>query len=702
MTLKSDMRLAPKAGNIQLSDERIVRARPLAHFVCALAILSAGAQVGLGDWPTYRADPTRVGNIDDRPGPVIPQVLWAHKSPEHFLASPVVGGDFLFVSGLGAFNTAAFHCLSLDDAPKQRVLWSKSAPYLKLPVVCAPAMASGLLVFGDGMHQTDGATLRCLRAENGRPLWEHPVPGKLVHLEGSPTIDKDRVYIGGGDAGVICVALNRVSLDGKEQDLSAAELTIEKRWADLTAKYEQDKQKDAQFAVPPSEDALPKPAPKLHWQQGKGAWHVDAPLAVVGGRVYAASAYIDDDKVGKRCLLCLDAANGKLVWEAPLKLNPWAGPTVAGNTVIVGCSSIRLEKKLLPEAKGEVVAFDLANGKVRWRMDVPGGVLSPVAVKGDTAVFAATDGKVRAVNADGGQPKWTYDAGAPLFAAPAVAGGMVYAADLKAVLHAIVLADGKPQWKLDVGGHPAVQLPGMVFGSPVVHGGQIYLATCNQEGDWIDQPCVVACVSDKSGMAAKAAPLFDLDKARRTVTILCKVAARKLPTLQEIYPLEVVATYPPPQGQKAHETVVTFEVKPSDVHKAMQELGLKPGVRASADGGPANGPEVTVMLELLGADGRPRLLPIERAMIDRRTGRPLPAVKWYFTGSALRQPNPEKDLKIYAADLSGTLITLFPVTDECVFQSNLTMKEGSLLKVETNKNLLPEEGATMKMIIQAK
>ena len=52
---------------------------------------------------------------------------------------------------------------------------------------------------------------------------------------------------------------------------------------------------------------------------------------------------------------------------------------------------------------------------------------------------------------------------------------------------------------------------------------------------------------------------------------------RKLPTLTQIYPLEVVACYPAPQGQKAHETVVTFEVKPSEVAKALESFGLKPG-----------------------------------------------------------------------------------------------------------------------------
>src|SRR6266542_2990574 len=68
-----------------------------------------------------------------------------------------------------------------------------------------------------------------------------------------------------------------------------------------------------------------------------------------------------------------------------------------------------------------------------------------------------------------------------------------------------------------------------------------------------------------------------VDKDKRTVTIACSIAPRKLPNLKQIYPIEVIATFPAPRGQKAHETVVNFDVKPSDVHKALVGLGLKPG-----------------------------------------------------------------------------------------------------------------------------
>jgi hypothetical protein len=195
---------------------------------------------------------------------------------------------------------------------------------------------------------------------------------------------------------------------------------------------------------------------------------------------------------------------------------------------------------------------------------------------------------------------------------------------------------------------------------------------------------------------------LEVDKASRTVTITCAIAPRKLPHLNEVYPIEVIATYP--EGQKAHETVVVFaELKPSEVHKALESLGLKPGKPAKGEGAVATGPEVKLSLELPGKDGKPQRLPLESVLVDRRTGKPLTTpLRWHFTGSAMRQLDPEKPGLTYTADAAGTLIALFPVTDDTVFQSSLTMKDESSVKLDTNTAVLPKEGSPAKLLIEAR
>jgi hypothetical protein len=203
-------------------------------------------------------------------------------------------------------------------------------------------------------------------------------------------------------------------------------------------------------------------------------------------------------------------------------------------------------------------------------------------------------------------------------------------------------------------------------------------------------------------LAADAPKGIVVDKEKKTVTISAVVAPRKLPTLDQIYPIEVIACWAHPKGQKAHETVVNFDVKPSEVHEALVSLGLKPGKPAVGAEQKAEGPELAVYLEIPTAGGESKRVPIERTMLDKKTGKPMPKLKWYFTGSVMREPNPDKPDKVYGADLTGTLIGIFPVTNEVVIQTNLTMKDEPLLKLETDKKLLPAEGSAVKIVIEVK
>ncbi|MDB5344942.1 MAG: hypothetical protein JWP89_3319 [Schlesneria sp.] len=210
------------------------------------------------------------------------------------------------------------------------------------------------------------------------------------------------------------------------------------------------------------------------------------------------------------------------------------------------------------------------------------------------------------------------------------------------------------------------------------------------------------CTHTVGLFAAEEKPVdgIQVDKDKKTVTIACKIAPRKLPNLTEVYPIEVIASLPSPKGQKAHETIVTFDAKPSDIHKALESLGLKPGKPAKGEGAEAAGPEVKIFLDLPGAGGLSKRLPIEKALVDRKTAKTMPPLKWIFTGSITKQPDPNKAETVYGADTTGTLIAIFPVTDETVFQTNLTMKEEPLIKLETNTKVLPDIGTDVQLVIQ--
>jgi hypothetical protein len=149
---------------------------------------------------TARGSAQRTGCVDDQAGPKAPAVIWAYKAQENYVASPLLEGSAVYFPALGPFNTGLFHCLAAQDN-QPRLLWSKQAPVIKRPLVCSPVASEGLLIFGDGMHQTYDAMLYCVMADTGRPVWQYPLQGKFMHLEASPTVNRGRVYTGGGDAG---------------------------------------------------------------------------------------------------------------------------------------------------------------------------------------------------------------------------------------------------------------------------------------------------------------------------------------------------------------------------------------------------------------------------------------------------------------------------------------------------------------------
>ena len=74
---------------------------------------------------------------------------------------------------------------------------------------------------------------------------------------------------------------------------------------------------------------------------------------------------------------------------------------------------------------------------------------------------------------------------------------MVYIGDLQGSVHAINLKDGLPKWKLDLRNDPSVKSPGMIYGGVTVHGGKLFVATCNLEGPLARKPTCIVCIGAK-------------------------------------------------------------------------------------------------------------------------------------------------------------------------------------------------------------
>ena len=94
--------------------------------VCFCAALGFASTTEDGDWPAHRGGPARTGNVDGKPGPAQPKVLWVLRSKDQFLAPMSVGAGKLFVTVMGPFNSGAIR--ALEPAEAKPPIWTKTAP----------------------------------------------------------------------------------------------------------------------------------------------------------------------------------------------------------------------------------------------------------------------------------------------------------------------------------------------------------------------------------------------------------------------------------------------------------------------------------------------------------------------------------------------------------------------------------------------
>ncbi|MDD4888602.1 MAG: PQQ-binding-like beta-propeller repeat protein [Phycisphaerae bacterium] len=113
-------------------------------------------------------------------------------------------------------------------------------------------------------------------------------------------------------------------------------------------------------------------------------------------------------------LICLDAADGKVLWQAATPLHIEGSPAIRGDMVVVGAGAIEDASHKPTGHAGMVLAVRISDGKELWRCDVADPESSPaidangvvyigsgfngnavVALRGDTDAQLATDKKPR-------------------------------------------------------------------------------------------------------------------------------------------------------------------------------------------------------------------------------------------------------------------------------------------------------------------
>jgi outer membrane protein assembly factor BamB len=163
------------------------------------------------------------------------------------------------------------------------------------------------------------------------------------------------------------------------------------------------------------------------------------------------------------------SAHGGLPDKLSVKWSFDMGGEVESSAAIVG------ETVLAASQKGELVALNLADGKVWWRFKVdPVGESSPAYNGNDgLAYIGDLTGWLNAVNARTGQKAWAFKTGSEIKSSPVYVDGKVLIGSYDEHLYCLNAKTGQLLWKARTGGP--------VHATPSIGNGVAYIAGCDEQ-----------------------------------------------------------------------------------------------------------------------------------------------------------------------------------------------------------------------------
>ncbi|MEK6674866.1 MAG: YdjY domain-containing protein [Planctomycetota bacterium] len=179
-----------------------------------------------------------------------------------------------------------------------------------------------------------------------------------------------------------------------------------------------------------------------------------------------------------------------------------------------------------------------------------------------------------------------------------------------------------------------------------------------------------------------------IDWSRKTVEVESAVVLRE-------GPLELFACSP---RTREHESIITIQARPLHVFQAMGLVGLEPGQPLRHDREkdtwlPPTGESISIRVRY-GNDGIDFTVPIERWMVDAKTGLPSPALPWVFAGSTMLPDG------VLGADVEGTVVSVVDFETAIIALTKLHTSANEQLWLKANTTAIPPIKSKCTMLIQ--
>ncbi|NKB68895.1 MAG: PQQ-binding-like beta-propeller repeat protein [Candidatus Latescibacteria bacterium] len=327
--------------------------------------------------------------------------------------------------------------------------------------LASPTVAEGLLL--QPIKNEDalaGNALLALDASNGRQQWRHPLEAAPKH---AAAYSQGRVFIATVTGQIIALATDG-SLQWTYQLGDASQ-----RWLYSSPLVTEDR---LYAGVSSHLAALDPASGQLIWNRtdlGVSDWLPSYPSPAAWGPYLAVAFYAQSTN-----LAVLEAATGETIWaqQCGKSFHIYSTPVIdpEGNN-------------LYAVSGGNVRAFNLATGEIRWESPLPLQRIQATPALAHGRLFAATgSGALHALDTTTGAPLWQWDAGEgpPLFTpylregkptltSPVIADQILYIGSSNGTLHALDL-DGHPLWQHN--------LSSPLAAAPALSEGALWVGTC--------------------------------------------------------------------------------------------------------------------------------------------------------------------------------------------------------------------------------
>jgi outer membrane protein assembly factor BamB len=287
------------------------------------------------------------------------------------------------------------------------------------------------LLIGQGLHPDSDCHLICIDTETGTLAWAHPVS---LHIESSPTIEGDVVYVG-------CGAIED----------------------------------------PASHKALSHPGfvMAVRISDGQELWRYDVTDPESSPVVRDHTLYIGSGFNG-RAVVALDTrpeASERLRWRTETPYPITGAITLMENAVIAGGGNGDFVYRD-PRPAGVVLSLDPDSGRIHWTAELPDAVLGAVAA-GENLICPVASGQVVALNSQTGAQQWAtaVSGHAPILAACAVTETTVYAVSQDGYLGWLDRTSGELKGKAYINAEDRPGAQGLSISSPLVAHGRLYVGS---------------------------------------------------------------------------------------------------------------------------------------------------------------------------------------------------------------------------------